>query len=54
MTTYEEYWAPTCEARKLETKELRRHAAVSTSNRHRCQECFCCAALTVIEERSEA
>jgi hypothetical protein len=55
-TTREEYWAPTWEnqlreARKLDSKELNRHASVSTSNRHRCMDCFCCAALTVLEER---
>jgi hypothetical protein len=39
------------EARKLPSYELRRHASVSTDNRHRCEDCFCCAALTVLEER---
>lgn len=38
-------------ARKLETNELQRHASVSRDNRHRCQDCFCCAAWTVLEER---
>ena len=33
------------------TKELRRHASVSAENRHRCEGCFTCAALTVLEER---
>lgn len=40
------------EARKLARKdmdELKRHASVSSSNNHRCQVCFCCAALTVLE-----
>ncbi len=39
------------EARKLPDYDLRRHASVSTDNRHRCEDCFCCAALTVLEER---
>ncbi len=39
------------QAATLETKELRRHASVSTSNRHECTECFCCAALDVLQER---
>lgn len=39
------------EARKLPTVDLLRHASVSTNNRHRCEDCFCCAALTVMEER---
>lgn len=38
-------------ARQMESHELRRHATVSTHNRHRCEDCFCCAALTVLEER---
>lgn len=38
-------------ARKLPDSELRQHALVSTQNRHRCEDCFCCAALTVLEER---
>lgn len=38
-------------ARQEPTRELTRHASVSTQNRHRCQECYCCAALTVLEER---
>lgn len=40
------------EARKLPTSDLTRHALVSTRNRHRCEDCFCCAALTVLEERN--
>ena len=44
------------EARKLASADLKRHASVSTDNRHRCDPateeiCFCCAALTVLEER---
>lgn len=40
-------------ARKLPSRELRRHASVSLSNKHRCEDCFCCAALTVLIERGE-
>lgn len=32
-------------ARQLPTVELRRHAAVSRENRHRCQDCFCCCGM---------
>ena len=39
------------EARKLTSKDLQRHAAVSLDNRHRCESCFCCAAAAVLEER---
>lgn len=38
-------------ARDLPSSDLKRHAAVSTDNRHRCEECFCCAAVVVLEER---
>jgi hypothetical protein len=38
----------------LETSELQRHARVSTSNRHSCHDCFCCAAGEVLEERRAA
>lgn len=38
-------------ARQQPSYELRRHAQVSTDNKHRCEGCFCCAALTVLEER---
>ena len=43
-------------ARELTSEELMRHASVSRDNRHRCNPdreeiCFCCAALTVLEER---
>lgn len=55
-TEREKYWEPTWpnqlrEARKLDSKELKRHASVSTNNVHRCEDCFCCAAVTVLEER---
>ncbi len=33
------------------TKELFQHALVSTSNHHRCSDCYCCAALSVLEFR---
>ncbi len=39
------------EARKLDSRELERHARISFDNRHRCEDCFCCAALTTLEER---
>ena len=53
--TQESYCEPTWEnqlreARKLSTADLRRHASVSTNNRHYCRECFCCACLTVLAE----
>ncbi len=38
-------------AEQLATEELKRHAAVSKDNLHRCEDCFCCAALTVLEQR---
>jgi hypothetical protein len=38
-------------AKELPTSELRRHASVSYGNRHRCKDCFTCAAATVLEER---
>jgi hypothetical protein len=34
----------------LPIKDIRRHASVSTSNRHSCRECFCCAAVEVAGE----
>lgn len=37
-------------ARQLPTEELKRHAAVSIDNRHRCTDCFCCACVAVLEE----
>lgn len=42
------------DAEKLEDSELRRHAGVSTANRHSCRECFCCAAAEVLTERRKA
>lgn len=38
-------------ARQLPTVDLERHASVSRNNHHRCTDCFCCAAWTVLEER---
>lgn len=38
------------QARRLPIEELKRHASVSANNRHKCQECFCCAALEVMRE----
>lgn len=42
------------EARTLDDAELRRHASVSTSNRHACVSCFTCACETVRQERMRA
>lgn len=33
--------------------ELRRHASVSASNRHRCDSCFCCACVAELEKRAD-
>ncbi len=38
-------------AERMPDSELRQHALVSLSNRHRCTDCFCCAALQVLEAR---
>jgi hypothetical protein len=35
---------------RLPLSEIRRHASVSTDNRHSCRECFCCAAVEVLRE----
>jgi hypothetical protein len=35
----------------LPNDELRRHGSVSTSNRHSCRDCFCCACVEVLQER---
>lgn len=40
------------QARELSNDELRRHASVSTSNRHYCNDCFCCACVDVLKERN--
>jgi hypothetical protein len=34
----------------LPLSELRRHALVSTRNRHYCNSCFCCACVDKIKE----
>jgi len=57
MATRDDHSAPTWSnqlwhARRLSTVELRRHAAVSRDNGHRCRDCFCCAAWTVLEARA--
>ena len=39
-------------ARQLDDKELRRHARVSIDNNHRCMDCFCCACVEVMRERT--
>ena len=41
------------QARDLPDAELRQHALVSSYNRHRCQSCFCCACLTILESRED-
>jgi len=33
--------------------EVRRHARVSSENRHRCRECFCCACAAVLYDPVE-
>ena len=38
-------------ARKQNSYELTTHALVSTRNQHRCKDCYCCAALTILETR---
>lgn len=38
-------------AEKLDDAELRRHASVSTDNRHRCTSCFTCAAAYAWKQR---
>lgn len=40
------------EARKLAKGELHRHASVSRNNRHKCKNCFCCAAMAVEDEQA--
>jgi len=35
---------------QLDLSDIRRHAAVSTDNRHQCHDCFCCAAAEVLTE----
>jgi hypothetical protein len=41
-------------ASKLDDKELRRHASVSTDNRHACVSCFTCACEVVRKQRRAA
>lgn len=38
------------QAAALPVADIRRHASVSTQNRHECVECFCCACLAVVRE----
>lgn len=54
MTESDWWQAQLSEASLLATPELERHALVSTRNRHRCRQCFCCAALTILERRKAA
>jgi hypothetical protein len=43
------------QANAIGVDEAKRHASVSTSNRHHCHDCFCCACVEyVAEQRSEA
>jgi hypothetical protein len=50
-----DWWANTLKVlRTFDDKEIDRHARVSTSNNHRCVDCYCCACQTVREERSHA
>lgn len=51
MDSYPTFAEQLKEARKLDTKELKRHASVSTDNRHECRSCFCCACLVTLGER---
>lgn len=39
------------EAAGMSLADLRRHAAVSLQNRHRCNECFTCACVSELERR---
>ncbi len=41
------------QAAALPIKDLKRHASVSTENNHSCVDCFCCAAVQVLEEKQE-
>lgn len=34
---------------KLEKQDLRRHASVSTDNRHKCTDCFCCCCVDELQ-----
>jgi hypothetical protein len=38
------------QANKLPREDVRRHASVSTSNRHACRNCFCCACVEYLRE----
>lgn len=59
--TYQQYEDPEQQwlewkrqANTLPIAEVARHASVSTSNRHSCRNCFCCAALAVLTEKQIA
>lgn len=54
--TEQDHSVPTWEnqqwhAKQLSTEELKRHAAVSIENRHKCQDCFCCACVEELAHR---
>jgi len=34
----------------LPLSEIRRHASVSTGNRHSCRDCFCCACVEAVKD----
>lgn len=38
---------------KLSPKEVLAHARVSSSNKHFCHSCFCCACLVIYRNRGE-
>lgn len=42
------------EAAKLSDSELKRHASVSTNNKHECRDCFCCACVEELKRRKRA
>ena len=50
-----DFWTKAlAEARELSPQELRRHASVSTDNRHQCEDCFTCACAAVLREKRAA
>lgn len=42
------------QANTLPISDLQRYAGVSTSNRHSCRECFCCACAELLKEKRQA
>lgn len=46
------FWAQALtSAAQLSPADLKRHAGVSTNNRHTCRDCFCCACAEVLREQ---